>query len=462
MTLRMVLESYSQPQVRTEATLAKGQLVIGRAEECGWQLSDPQMFISRRHCVIAGQDGVYEVTDESSGGLFLDGATEPLGKGVSATLRPGMRLRLGDFVIRVETGVSPLPSDAPPAPGAMFGDDFFTPRPEAPPPPRPESLPDPFDTQHEPHAEPAADAAPLRPVLFDDPFVLDHAPRPVTPAPDPVPATTAAFDFGDFGLPADLPSAPAPAVVPIAELPPPVVAAADPFGASTLVAQQPPPPRLPVQPGPAVGPLDAAAPALPVSDGEALAALMKGMGIAAPAGFHGTPEEMEALGRRYRAMTEGLVQLLRMRAQEKGSARVAQTVIGAANVNPLKFLAGGDEIIAALVMSRGPGYLDPDAAIAAGIADLLDHHKRSWTGLQAALRRMVDRFDPALFETEVEAVGTLRALVGGGRPARLWQLYSDRYRDIAKAAEDRFLGDVGSDFRKAYETESGRTDDGTA
>jgi type VI secretion system protein ImpI len=30
-------------------------------------------------------------------------------------------------------------------------------------------------------------------------------------------------------------------------------------------------------------------------------------------------------------------------------------------------------------------------------------------------------------------------------------LYEERYRDIAKAAEDRFLGEVGADFREAYE-----------
>ena len=100
------------------------------------------------------------------------------------------------------------------------------------------------------------------------------------------------------------------------------------------------------------------------------------------------------------------------------------------------------------------GYLDPDAAIAAALHDLMDHHSRSWTGLQASLRRMVDRFDPALFESEIEDVGMLKALVAGSRSARLWQLYADRYREIAKSAEDRFLGEVGADFREAYENET--------
>ena len=474
MTLRLVLESFSHPQKRTEARLADGQLVIGRGEDCGWQLEDPQMFVSRRHCVVMGQGGQYRVTDESSGGLFLDAAPAPLGQGVTAVLAPGMRLKLGDFVIRVEVEGAAAVVAAPPAKEAMFGDDFFTPRPEAPPPPRPASLPDPFDAPRETGraAEPAP--RPAAPAFFDDPFTMDHGPRPVTPAPDPAPraAPAGGFDFGDFGLPADLgaPAAPPPPPAPPPPAPP---EAAPPFADPFAEIPPPPPPVAPPAaavappPPPAADPFATPPPPPPgtapaAANPDALAALLKGMGIAPPPGFSGTPEEMEAIGRRYRALAEGLVQLLRMRAQEKGAARVAQTVIGAANVNPLKFLAGSDEVVAALVAPKGPGYLDPDAAIAASVGDLMDHHKRSWSGLQAALRRMVDRFDPAVFEAEVEDVGMLKALVAGSRPARLWQLYSDRYREIAKAAEDRFLGEVGADFREAYESETRRTDNGTS
>jgi type VI secretion system protein ImpI len=161
--------------------------------------------------------------------------------------------------------------------------------------------------------------------------------------------------------------------------------------------------------------------------------------------------EMEAAGRRFRLLAEGLVQLLRTRAKEKGSVRVAQTVIGSADVNPLKFLATTEDALAALVSPRGKGYLAPEDAIAASYRDLNDHQVRTWIALQSALRGMIDRFDPERFEKEADAAGTLKAILSGGRGARLWQLYLARYREIAKAAEDRFLGEVGADFRDAYE-----------
>jgi type VI secretion system protein ImpI len=473
MTLRLILETAPQPQMRTEFRLADGQVVIGRGEDCDWKIEDPQMFVSRRHCVVQGRGGQYLVTDESRGGVFLDAATTPLGTGVSAPLLPGMRLRLGDFVIRAE--IEAAAAAAPPvaAKAAMFGDDFFTPRPEAPPPPRPASLPDPFDAPRAAAArmpEPAAKPAP--PAFFDDPFTMDSgAARAVpnlVPTLPPAQGSAADFDFGDFGLPASL-SAPRPAAPPPPAPPPapplvladqPPVAPAAPAG-PPLDFDLPPPiiapaPSVPVPPAPPPVPTPFDAAPAAATDPAAMAAFVKGLGIAPPPGFRGTPEEMEALGRRFRAMTEGLVALLRMRAQEKGAARVAQTVIGAANVNPLKFSVTTEDALGAVVAPKGPGYLDPDAAIAAALSDLMDHHKRSWTGLQSSLRRMVDRFDPALFEAEVEDVGMLKALVAGSRPARLWQLYSDRYREIAKAAEDRFLGEVGADFRSAYEGETGK------
>jgi len=492
MTLRLILESAPTPQARAEFRLAEGQVVIGRGDDCDWKFEDPQMFVSRRHCVVAGQGGQYRVTDESRGGLFLDGAPAPLGQGVTAVLAPGMRLRLGDFVIRAEMEAA-QPAAAPQQPGAragMFGDDFFTPRPEAPPPPRPAGLPDPFEAPRgaDPLRAATPDQRPAPPPFFDDPFTLDPGarspappPRPATPPPAQTPQAAppqvaspraaapepgfaspfdapfapaaqveptggaADFDFGDFGLPADLPPPrPAPAR---AAPPAPAARSAAPLVLDTPVPKAPAPPA----PAPAAPP-----------DADALAALLRGMGIDPPPGLAGTAEEMEALGRRYRAMVEGMIALLRLRAREKGSARVAQTVIGAANVNPLKFLVTTEDAVAALVAPKGPGYLDPDAAIAATLGDLTDHHQRSWTGVQSALRRMIDRFDPALFEAEVEDVGMLKAMVSGSRSARLWQLYGERYREMAKAAEDRFLGEVGADFREAYEGEPRRTDNGTA
>lgn len=164
---------------------------------------------------------------------------------------------------------------------------------------------------------------------------------------------------------------------------------------------------------------------------------------------------MEAFGRDYRLMLEGLMHLLRKRAQEKSNARIAQTIVGASEVNPLKFLPTIDDMLVTLLAERSPGFLGPEAAITGAVRDLAQHHVDAWRGVQSALAAMIRRFDPAALEQELKAHSTLETLLAGGRRAKLWELYEERYREIARNAESRFLGEVGADFRDAYENSKG-------
>lgn len=439
MTLRLVIEHTPHPQQSVERRLEAGDLSIGRGAECDWQLDDPDMFISRKHCVISGRDGQFTVTDASRGGLFLDGRDKPLGAGVAAPVENGMRLRLGDLVLRAELlAASPQahPAQAAPLPAGFDADDFFAPRAAPlPPPPRPESLPQPFEGGPAPFAAQPPQRK-TAPPLFDDPFTLDPVATPTSPpqATSDAPLSDFNFSFGDSS-PSPTPE-PAPIQMREREV-------------TDLPPVEPPPPAAAV-PQTAVSPPPQAEPR--AGDPALVAAFLQGLGLdakALPDG--GTVGEMGALGLRFRLLAEGLVHLLRTRAREKNSLRVAQTVIGSADVNPLKFLATTEDALAALVTPRGKGYLGPEDAINAAFRDLSDHQLRTWTALQSSLRRMIDRFDPTMFEAEVEQIGLVKSLIAGSRSARLWQLYEERYRDIAKSAEDRFLGDVGADFRDAYE-----------
>ena len=72
---------------------------------------------------------------------------------------------------------------------------------------------------------------------------------------------------------------------------------------------------------------------------------------------------------------------------------------------------------------------------------------------RARLRRMIDRFDPAAIEEELKsssAIGTL--LVGRARRQAVGALPETPSRN-RQSAETRFLGEIGADFRDAYEEE---------
>ena len=112
-----------------------------------------------------------------------------------------------------------------------------------------------------------------------------------------------------------------------------------------------------------------------------------------------------------------------------------------------------DDALAVLMAPPSGGFTDAETSISGAVRDLAAHQVNTWRGIQAALRRMVDRFAPATLEKELEALGLLETLLAGGRRAKLWELYEKRFREIARSAETRFLGEVGADFRDAYETE---------
>ena len=504
MRVTLVLEEAPHAQATTRRTVEAGDLVIGRGADADWRIEDPDMYVSRTHCVVTVEGGEAVVRDASRGGLFVDGARAPLGPGNAAHLEDGMRLRLGDFVLRVDLAKAAEEADAvgeAPAPGGFVWADAPA---SAEPPPRPEDLPAPFDERPAIRRPEETNGAGFD---FDDPFTLDPPPAPDGPSGrrDPFglgaddedakprgPIEEGAPDPGDpfgwnVGAPEDAPEGrtePGPgaesdpftwaapsaggpvrgaAAEPIRSPNPPPspddASAAGP-GRSRVLERPPPERRRPRReageplppPGPTATAPDPDPEAFPPSadDAALLAAFFRGLGLDPPPSANGAAE-MEAMGARFRLLAEGLTALLRARAQEKRSARVAQTVIGSAEVNPLKFVASTDEAVSALAARRGPGYLEPEAAIRASFRDLHDHERRKWEALQQALRRMVDRFDPEAVEREMADVGLLGTLLAGGRGAKLWGLYQERYREIARAAEDRFLGEVGADFRDAYE-----------
>ena len=455
MTLILTLEQAPHPQKQTEMRYSGGNLVIGRGTDADWTINDPDMFVSRAHCTISGSDGEYAVTDSSRGGLFVDGADMALGAGKTTDLRDGTRIRMGDFVFAarieddlaaeqqkplrttpdigrppppagddpfglktvgaVERPPKPRPSPPPHEPVGFEADDFFsTPVSRKEPEPAPKDRPEPFESGRASgffDGEPAQEE-PVETAFFDDPFTLGKLDKPHEPEP----------------------VVEIPPVEPVKPVEPEIQTREPEIIARPPVEAQPVPHHS----------ADA--------DNEARNAFLRGLGLdVEDYSDEDAIAQMETMGKRYRLLIEGLIHMLRARAQEKQNARLAQTIIGHSDVNPLKFTANTEDAVASTVKTKGHGYLAPDLAINGAFRDLAEHHVNSWNGVQAALRRMIDRFDPAELEEELKDIGTLEALLAGGRRAKLWEAYEERYRQIAQSAEERFLGDVGSDFRDAYE-----------
>lgn len=77
-------------------------LSIGRGEENAFCLPDPKRFVSQQHALVVREDENFYVIDQSSNGLYVNAANQPLGHGSSWCLQDGDFLELGEYQLRVD------------------------------------------------------------------------------------------------------------------------------------------------------------------------------------------------------------------------------------------------------------------------------------------------------------------------------------------------------------------------
>jgi predicted component of type VI protein secretion system len=106
LVLRLFHQSDPFQQIETRA-LAAGEVTIGRDAEADWVLADPNRAISRTHCVLELGDGRLTVRDLSANGIFVGADRIRPAAGVAHPLAVGESVRLGDYLILVETAASP-------------------------------------------------------------------------------------------------------------------------------------------------------------------------------------------------------------------------------------------------------------------------------------------------------------------------------------------------------------------
>jgi len=486
-----------------------GEYSVGRGPGVDWILPDPERLLSKQHFAVAFRGGGWQLADTSTNGTYLNRESDPIGKGDVRNLRDGDRLRVGAYEIEVRLVEEAAPradraagsaSSSPFAdPFAM--DPFAPPRPERNPfdepdhpslrvPPATAQLPHDFDPLAPDHHE-----APFRgPTQADNSPVMQDAFIPRAPSGQ-TPLHTGGVIPGDDLLPDDWDkdlleginpgagAAPAPAPPPPQPLayaaPPPVAAppvAAPPVATPPAAAPPvaPPPPKqaqaAPLSPfaepddEPAVTPPPRAAAAPPparrapapppppetiADDGALLAAFLEGAGLqdARPRNPEAT---MLALGKAFRTLVAGLRAVLIARAQIKSEFRIEQTMIQARGNNPLKFSAGDDDALAALLGAGRRTDMAPQEAVADALRDIRLHELASMAAMQTAVRSLLEGLDPAKLRLAAEQGGGM-TLLPAQKKARAWDAYEALYSRTVQALSDDFDSVFGKAFARAYE-----------
>jgi type VI secretion system protein len=501
------------PGQETTKILDRGSISIGRVAPNDWILQDPERILSSKHCTVHHQAGDYFLTDISTTGVYLNDSEQRMTRNQKVRLKDGDRFVLGEYEIAVTLlpGADELeesPSDGPitdivPFPGLMAGDSIMPgdqagiasgdrdkpsfsdlladdqesshlpspgrshvagraitePPPEssapdraffAPPELISETMPPPLERappvpKSERHTE-------LTPPVSPQPLEIPELPAVAPPIiPDLIPAEPAGEPLSPaeaVRIPDDwwlAPSAMPPA--PLVAVPTPPMPPSPPVAARAAVKGLEPPPPSAVAPSP-----------LPAesSDQDVLRAFLEGAGLPqVRLADDRLPETLAHLGAIFRETIQGLAEILRARGDIKGEFRLDRTTMGPMENNPLKTPPGQpplrtEEIMVLLLAPRQNAYMSPVQAVHEAFTDIKAHQVAVMAGIQAALNRLLERFDPGNLETRLQH-SIFDSILPTSRKAKYWDLFTSEYQAIAREAEDDFNELFGDEFGRAYQ-----------
>ncbi|MBL3526508.1 MAG: type VI secretion system-associated FHA domain protein TagH [gamma proteobacterium endosymbiont of Lamellibrachia anaximandri] len=399
---------------------------LGRSAGNLFVLPDPERFISGKHAAIVFRDGSFFITDTSTNGIYVGGSEQPLGRSNSAPLGNGDHLQIGDYEIEIV-----LEGDAGAAVPAFGVDNPFA----APPPPPTAASPavDAFFPESEADEE-RVDTTPTTNSLFSVP--PEPVASPITGSErDDVPVENEFFQPPQ-AIPEDWDSL---TEAPLSAPPP----AAEP-------APEPHP-----EPLPSTKPTAAPSVSAALQDQEALRLILEGAGIPQfDIPKDAAPETLRTLGALMREMVEGLMGVLRARAEIKSQFRMQLTTIRPVENNPLKFTVSVEEALSHLFKPDNTAYLSPMDAIREAVDDISAHQLAVMAGMQGALSAMLQRFEPEALERYFQQKGG-RGLLES-KNAWYWEQYGEKHKELLAEAEDNFQDLFGEEFARAYEDQIAR------
>ncbi len=456
---------------------------IGRAANNFWVLDDPERYISSHHSQITCLNGQYYLTDLSTNGTFLNGSSEPIGKGNKVAITDGDSFSLGDYEFLASLaedeqfagGGSPF-SFIPDTPGIEV--NYLD-------TPLPEQSDDPFAASVGGHVSTSV------PLFNDfsetDPLVaLDKANQGMGSAtsdvfadasyadeanvmnqavvwPDAVPEFAAIPDDWDDDLLTDeVQLKPAPTVVVAPIIPEPAQTPEPPLRAQAvnndvinqLQAQN----RLLIEENKKLQ-ADVDLLAKQVRDkqrktGSATAIdhlLIEAMGLSGKNLSEARMMEISQIaGELMRETISGLMQVLSSRSTVKNEFRMNVTTIQPVENNPLKFSANIEDALENMFIRESQAYKKPVEAVREGFQGIAEHQVAILAGIRAAFRGVIEKFDPITLEQRFEKYrkAGLLQMVNKGKN---WDSYKEYYNELANDMDNSFQHLFGYDFVQAYE-----------
>lgn len=465
-------------------------VIIGRSSSCDYSLSDESRYISSNHAVVVLDNGQLLIQDTSANGVYVNGSSEPVGRGRSLALNGGDSLAIGDYTINVvidqraaSTDIAAIDdpfadfgagsSAAPSSPAAY--DPFRGDEPDWTPP---SQSSDPFGDDWDMNDQPTGAASTPDRASSGQEEWADWSDDITPPAPDrhnPSSAISSPAADDDFdwlpgtssetvSIPPSLPSSGRPR----APLHPGSNSASSPRKPDYPAAQRPSQrsdqrdPRAqahqhPTPPG-ARQRQSSQQPARPRNRtasrqlDQPVETLLRAATLReADFARYSEAQVLEQTGKVLALTVDAMMVLLQSRAEIKNAIKSDVTTLSRSDNNPLKFSFSAADALTKLLSDDVDGYMSADSAIQEAVDDLKLHQLAMLDGMKAAVRSMLLQFDPSKLAKNLEKSGGLSANIPITREAKLWELFCEQYDAIREEAVSDFGELFGAEFRKAYE-----------
>jgi type VI secretion system protein ImpI len=151
-------------------------------------------------------------------------------------------------------------------------------------------------------------------------------------------------------------------------------------------------------------------------------------------------------------VVDGVMDVLRARAEIKNTFRLPVTIIQRSENNPLKFAPNADEALQKILSPPNAAFLSGPAAFDDAFDDIRCHQMAMLAGVRAAFESLLAHFGPDRLEQEVD--GGKRSAFGG--KAKYWEKYRENFEALIKNPDDCFRRLFGDEFARAYEEQLAR------
>jgi type VI secretion system FHA domain protein len=163
------------------------------------------------------------------------------------------------------------------------------------------------------------------------------------------------------------------------------------------------------------------------------------------------PETLAIMGTILRTTVDGLIEMLRARAEFRNQFRLPVTRVRTSENNPLKFAINAEDALGSLLGRRNPGYMPPLEAFNDAFDDMRFHQIATLAGMRAGFAHVMNRFDPDRLQEQFDRHLKRAGFLPMATRFRYWELYVDLFEELAGDPDAAFHRMFGEEFASAYE-----------